>query len=92
MILRSVRRLVEDRPVLTTSLLVGLAMALAVGSLAGVLAAVGDSGSQAAWPPAYGSAEVEGCKTDPAQPKRQFRAMWITTVSNIDWPSRPGLD
>jgi uncharacterized lipoprotein YddW (UPF0748 family) len=23
---------------------------------------------------------------------RQLRAMWLTTVSNIDWPSRPGLD
>lgn len=22
---------------------------------------------------------------------REFRAMWIATVSNIDWPSRPGL-
>ncbi|CCH00785.1 FenI protein [Fibrella aestuarina BUZ 2] len=26
-----------------------------------------------------------------AQPKREFRAAWIATVSNIDWPSRPGL-
>lgn len=24
-------------------------------------------------------------------PKRQFRAAWIATVVNIDWPSRPGL-
>jgi uncharacterized lipoprotein YddW (UPF0748 family) len=24
-------------------------------------------------------------------PKREFRASWIATVSNIDWPSRPGL-
>jgi uncharacterized lipoprotein YddW (UPF0748 family) len=24
-------------------------------------------------------------------PKREFRAGWIATVSNIDWPSRPGL-
>jgi uncharacterized lipoprotein YddW (UPF0748 family) len=23
--------------------------------------------------------------------KREFRAAWIATVSNIDWPSRPGL-
>ncbi|HMN09195.1 MAG TPA: hypothetical protein PKC83_10460, partial [Gemmatimonadaceae bacterium] len=22
---------------------------------------------------------------------REFRAVWIATVSNIDWPSRPGL-
>jgi uncharacterized lipoprotein YddW (UPF0748 family) len=24
-------------------------------------------------------------------PKREFRGAWIATVSNIDWPSRPGL-
>lgn len=24
-------------------------------------------------------------------PKREFRAVWIATVDNIDWPSRPGL-
>lgn len=25
-------------------------------------------------------------------PKREFRAAWIATVANIDWPSKPGLD
>src|SRR5690606_12705991 len=25
------------------------------------------------------------------EPKREFRAAWIATVANIDWPSRPGL-
>lgn len=25
------------------------------------------------------------------QPKREFRAAWIATVANIDWPSAPGL-
>lgn len=24
-------------------------------------------------------------------PKREFRGVWVATVSNIDWPSRPGL-
>ncbi|KKK07514.1 glycoside hydrolase family 10 protein [Micromonospora sp. HK10] len=28
------------------------------------------------------------CVTDPAVPKRQFRAMWIASVTNIDWPSK----
>ncbi|ASW53352.1 glycoside hydrolase family 10 protein [Plantactinospora sp. KBS50] len=28
------------------------------------------------------------CDTDPATPKRQFRAMWIASVVNIDWPSK----
>ena len=30
----------------------------------------------------------------PAQtshPKREMRAIWVATVDNIDWPSRPGL-
>lgn len=24
-------------------------------------------------------------------PKREFRGVWVATVSNIDWPSKPGL-
>src|SRR6266545_2182422 len=28
---------------------------------------------------------------NPATPKRQFRAMWIASVVNIDWPSATGL-
>lgn len=24
-------------------------------------------------------------------PKREFRGVWVSTVANIDWPSRPGL-
>jgi uncharacterized lipoprotein YddW (UPF0748 family) len=27
----------------------------------------------------------------PPAPIREFRAAWITTVANIDWPSKPGL-
>ncbi|WP_266362238.1 glycoside hydrolase family 10 protein [Tellurirhabdus rosea] len=29
--------------------------------------------------------------TAPPPPKREFRAVWIATVDNIDWPSRRGL-
>src|ERR1043166_522644 len=25
------------------------------------------------------------------QPAREFRAVWVATLNNIDWPSRPGL-
>jgi uncharacterized lipoprotein YddW (UPF0748 family) len=32
-----------------------------------------------------------GCATDADHPKRQLRADWIASVSNIDWPSAPGL-
>src|ERR1700744_3977623 len=27
----------------------------------------------------------------PPLPPREFRAAWIATVANIDWPSKPGL-
>lgn len=27
-----------------------------------------------------------------SQPKREFRAVWLATVVNIDWPSKQGLD
>lgn len=27
-----------------------------------------------------------------AQPNAEFRGVWIATVSNIDWPPKPGLD
>lgn len=27
----------------------------------------------------------------PPEPVREFRAVWVATVSNIDWPSKPGL-
>jgi len=29
--------------------------------------------------------------TDQPAPKREFRGVWIATVENIDWPSKPGL-
>ena len=33
-----------------------------------------------------------GCPPpDPATPKQQLRAEWLASVTNIDWPSRPGL-
>ena len=28
---------------------------------------------------------------DQNAPKREFRAVWVATVNNIDWPSKPGL-
>jgi uncharacterized lipoprotein YddW (UPF0748 family) len=27
----------------------------------------------------------------PPEPQREFRAVWVATVANIDWPSKPGL-
>ena len=34
---------------------------------------------------------VGSAETAEASPKREFRAVWIATVTNIDWPSRKGL-
>jgi uncharacterized lipoprotein YddW (UPF0748 family) len=34
---------------------------------------------------------AQSCTPDAATPKRQFRAAWIASVVNLDWPSRPGL-
>ena len=33
----------------------------------------------------------EPSPTTPPSPPREFRAAWIATVANIDWPSKPGL-
>jgi len=38
--------------------------------------------------PADGSLRPEDW---PPAPAREFRAAWVATVANIDWPSRPGL-
>ncbi|MGH4011029.1 MAG: glycoside hydrolase family 10 protein [Pseudonocardiaceae bacterium] len=55
----------------------------AVGGLAGVAPAS---------PPLAGTAPGQApCTPNPATPKRQLRAMWLASVTNIDWPSRPGL-
>lgn len=30
-------------------------------------------------------------ESGPPPPEREFRGLWVATVNNIDWPSRPGL-
>ncbi|MGH3751678.1 MAG: family 10 glycosylhydrolase [Pseudonocardiaceae bacterium] len=53
--------------------------------------AVGGS-ARAAPPPLTRVATGQApCTPEPATPKRQLRAMWISSVVNIDWPSRPGI-
>jgi uncharacterized lipoprotein YddW (UPF0748 family) len=32
-----------------------------------------------------------GCATQPPPAQREFRAAWVASVVNIDWPSKPGL-
>ncbi|MDE2370109.1 MAG: family 10 glycosylhydrolase [Burkholderiales bacterium] len=40
--------------------------------------------------PPPGPTPVPGAPELPP-PRREFRAAWVATVANIDWPSRPGL-
>ncbi|GAA4937864.1 glycoside hydrolase family 10 protein [Actinoplanes utahensis] len=35
--------------------------------------------------------EAGSCGTQKVRAARELRGMWLTTVYNIDWPSRPGL-
>lgn len=57
----------------------------AVGS--GVGSGSGDGGGVTSRTAGTGGTGGGGCAVDPAVPKRQFRAMWISSVVNIDWPS-----
>jgi uncharacterized lipoprotein YddW (UPF0748 family) len=36
--------------------------------------------------------EPGACQVDARYAKHDFRAMWIATVLNVDWPSRAGID
>jgi uncharacterized lipoprotein YddW (UPF0748 family) len=38
-----------------------------------------------------GGTGVRAEEVGPPPPGREFRAAWVATVANIDWPSRPGL-
>ncbi|TAE46833.1 MAG: hypothetical protein EAZ89_19245, partial [Bacteroidetes bacterium] len=34
---------------------------------------------------------VKACGQSTIPPKREFRALWVATIHNIDWPSERGL-
>ncbi|MFK4226230.1 glycoside hydrolase family 10 protein [Streptomyces sp. NPDC019890] len=55
-----------------------------VMTAAGALAALATAGDAAAAPAASSAHRGHG-------PEREFRGMWLATVANRDWPSRPGL-
>jgi len=61
---------------------------------AGVIAAAAALASGFLTTPATAEPAPQGnssCTPDAATPKRQFRATWLASVVNIDWPSRTGL-
>jgi len=37
------------------------------------------------------AASYERSNLTPPKPPREFRGVWVATVANIDWPSKPGL-
>jgi uncharacterized lipoprotein YddW (UPF0748 family) len=57
-------------------------------ALLGALVAAPTTAASAAGTDATSAATPTTCVTDPATPKRQFRAMWISSVVNIDWPTK----
>ncbi len=61
------------------------------GAFAALLA-----GTMSLLPSGAGGRDAAGttgrCGDRPTQAPRELRGMWLTTVTNIDWPSRPGLD
>src|SRR5215471_4895542 len=38
-----------------------------------------------------GGAGYEVSSIAPPKPLREFRGVWVATVANIDWPSKPGM-
>ncbi|MFE9690134.1 family 10 glycosylhydrolase [Micromonospora sp. NPDC005806] len=66
-----------------------LAMAVGVGAWSLRDRVVDDGGARE---PAIGTATgTASCAGRPVRAPRELRGMWITTVNNIDWPSRRGL-
>ncbi|WP_187284942.1 glycoside hydrolase family 10 protein [Streptomyces sp. OR43] len=61
----------------------------AAGTVAGVLAPVAVAGDAAAIPRGGGGRGAPGGPRDVL--RRELRGMWVATVANIDWPSKPGL-
>ncbi|HZX26152.1 MAG TPA: family 10 glycosylhydrolase [Telluria sp.] len=62
--------------------------AFALAGLAGAAALL----TSCATPPVAPQAGVPAAAGDlPPEAPREFRAAWVSTVANIDWPSRPGL-
>jgi uncharacterized lipoprotein YddW (UPF0748 family) len=64
--------------------------ALAAGTVAATAAATVPGGSAFAAPVTAGTAPAAGAP-DPDAPLHQLRAFWLSSVVNIDWPSKTGL-
>ncbi|MEU7905537.1 family 10 glycosylhydrolase [Actinoplanes sp. NPDC049118] len=79
------------RPVLiVAALLFGVAV-LGVGLVRAATYDPPGAGPVAAEQAGPTAGSVGRCGTMPVRAARELRGMWLTTVMNIDWPSRPGL-
>ncbi|WP_442806489.1 glycoside hydrolase family 10 protein [Streptomyces sp. NBC_01022] len=61
----------------------------AAGTVAGVMGSVAAAGNAAAVPRGGGRPARPGGTRDVL--RRELRGMWVATVENVDWPSKPGL-
>ncbi|GGO21465.1 glycosyl hydrolase [Microbispora rosea subsp. aerata] len=84
------------RPLIATTVAAAAAIAAAYtfgpdakAEKAGRTAAAQKTGQQQAKAEAITAADA--CTTSVKYPKRQLRGVWIATVHNLDWPSKPGL-
>lgn len=75
--------------------------AFALAGVAGALAVAGVITSCTTLPPAADKATTPGpgpgpapagTETEPPPAPREFRAAWVSTVANIDWPSKSNLN
>jgi len=83
----------------TTLGLVGLVFLLATILIAVTLATLKvliepmpERANAAEGPQLLGPAPLPTCAGRTAAPQHELRGMWLTTVGNRDWPSKPGLD
>ena len=75
------------RPLVARLASVALAGIAGLGLGLGLFAAAPPAAAQRGQP---AEAVLSPAELPPPEP-RQFRAAWVATVANIDWPSRPGL-
>lgn len=61
----------------------------AAGTVAGVMGSVAAAGDAAGVPRGGGRPARPGRTRDVL--RRELRGMWVATVENVDWPSKPGL-
>jgi uncharacterized lipoprotein YddW (UPF0748 family) len=66
--------------------------ALALAGLAGALTVAGLMTSCTAVKPTTPVVVAGGTAVTPPPSPREFRAAWVSTVANIDWPTKPNLN